>query len=263
MINDRNSKDWLGLMIGNSRLHWAFFSGNTLQQTWDSEHHSTPVVEGKLPQAIFPADLGFLVRENIPLYIASVVPSQARLWQEYSPAKIITLEEIPLKKLYPTLGIDRALAAIGAGITYGFPCLVIDAGTALTFTAVDSDHALMGGAILPGLGLQLQTLARKTAALPDVSLPELLPPRWALNTPEAIKSGVIYTLMAGVKDFIEHWWTQFPSAVVVVTGGDSQSLWTYLQTQTPEIAQAIKVHGELIFWGMRVITNSYVDVDLY
>lgn len=50
--------------------------------------------------------------------------------------------------------------------------LVIDAGTALTFTAADADQRLVGGAILPGLGLQRSSLAQKTATLPRV---ELLP----------------------------------------------------------------------------------------
>jgi len=44
----------------------------------------------------------------------------------------------------------RALAVLGAGKKYGFPCLVIDAGTALTFTGVDRDKKLVGGAIDPG-----------------------------------------------------------------------------------------------------------------
>ena len=40
--------------------------------------------------------------------------------------------------MYPTLGIDRALALYSAGSTFRFPVLVIDAGTALRFTGADS-----------------------------------------------------------------------------------------------------------------------------
>jgi len=63
-----------------------------------------------------------------------VVPNQRELWANYGNLRIITLKDIPLLDLYPTFGIDRALAVLGAGKKYGFPCLVIDAGTALTFT---------------------------------------------------------------------------------------------------------------------------------
>lgn len=229
------SYSWIGLMIGNSRLHWAKFEGNTLQQTWDSQH----------------SKIDFSLIENLPLYIASVVSSQTKVWENYPKVKIINLEDVPINGLYPTLGIDRALAILGASNSYKFPCLVIDAGTALTFTGVDNNYTLIGGAILPGLGLQLQTLATKTAGLPHVKLPEVLPPRWAKSTPEAIKSGVIYTILAGVKDFIEDWGTQFPQSEILLTGGDGQLLWNYLHNQFPNIAQKVKVDPYLIFWGMR------------
>ena len=42
------------------------------------------------------------------------------------------------------MGIDRALAGFGAGKQFGFPCLVIDAGTALTFTAIDPQKQFFG-----------------------------------------------------------------------------------------------------------------------
>jgi type III pantothenate kinase len=70
----------------------------------------------------------------LPLYLASVVPSQTALWQTYPDVHIITLDQVPLQGVYPTLGIDRALALWGAGETWGWPMLVIDAGTALTLT---------------------------------------------------------------------------------------------------------------------------------
>ena len=89
--------------------------------------------------------------------LASVVPSQTALWQIYPNVHIINLDQIPLQGVYPTLGIDRALALWGAGKTWGFPMLVIDAGTAMTFTGADANQCLVGGAILPGLGLQFAT----------------------------------------------------------------------------------------------------------
>jgi type III pantothenate kinase len=153
--------------------------------------------------------------------------------------------------MYPTLGIDRALALWGAAQTWGFPILVIDAGTALTFTGADANHHLVGGAILPGLGLQLATLSGRTGQLPTVELPQQLPQRYALNTQQAMQSGVIYTLVAGIKDFIEAWWRDFPQGNVAITGGDRTLLVNYLQSQFPEIAARLMVEQNLIFWGMR------------
>lgn len=221
-------------MIGNSRLHWAWFIGETLQEAWDTEYLSAPTpppcpfAPNPLKGAPSPSDPPD-PSHPLPLYVASVVPSQTALWQTYPDVRVITLDQIPLQGIYPTLGIDRALALWGAGETWGWPMLAIDAGTALTLTGADANRCLVGGAILPGLGLQLQSLAQRTAELPLVDTRDVafLPPRWALNTPEAIQSGVIYTILAGIRDFIEAWWRQFPGSYITLTGGDRTLLLTY------------------------------------
>jgi type III pantothenate kinase len=136
--------------------------------------------------------------------------------------------------------------------------LVIDAGTALTFTSADAEQCLIGGAILPGVGLQLASLGQKTGQLPQLSTEEIksLPPRFALNTPEAIQSGVIYTVLAGIKDFLEDWWRLFPDGKVAVKGGDRTLLFKYLQVLYPAITQRLIVEPNLIFWGMQKVITS-------
>ena len=234
-------KTWLALIIGNSRLHWGLFNQNQLTKAWDTNYLLSPHLPIP-PSPHLPSP---------PLFIASVVPTQTKLWQNYPNAKFITLNEIPLNNLYPTLGIDRALALLGAGETWGFPMLVIDAGTALTFTGADNYRNLIGGAILPGLGLQFSTLTNKTGQLPNVELPQQLPQRYAVNTSEAIQSGIVYTLLAGIKDFIEAWLEDFPESNVVITGGDRTLLFNYLKSQYPQIAARIIVEKNLILWGIQ------------
>jgi type III pantothenate kinase len=244
-------------MIGNSRLHWAEFAGETLQKTWDTEH-----LEDKEEKDAGTRGRGDAVNVYplpITLYLASVVPSQTALWSNYPDVHVITLEQVPLRGMYPSLGIDRALALWGAGKTWGFPMLVIDAGTALTFTGADADGCLVGGAILPGVNLQFATLGQKTGLLPHVEAQNFtsLPPRYALNTPEAMKSGVIYTLMAGIKDFVQAWCKDFPESGIAITGGDRTLLHSYLQVQFPEIAAQMRVEGDLIFWGIREVVMDF------
>jgi len=240
----RQEDIWLALMIGNSRLHWAKFRGETLEHAWDTEH--LPAVDSNAP---LEALSGIETERDrpIPLYLASVVPQQTALWQTYPELHLITLDQLPLQGLYPTLGIDRALALLGAAKVWGLPTLVLDAGTAFTFTGIDSNSQLVGGAILPGLKLQLQSLSQRTANLPAIELPQILPPRWGLNTPTAIQSGVIYTLLAGVRDFIQTWLQQLPESQILLTGGDRTLLLTYLQTQSPDIANRINTDPNLVF----------------
>ncbi|MBD2247656.1 pantothenate kinase [Nostoc sp. FACHB-888] len=263
---------WLALEIGNSRLHWALFIGKKLYSAWDTHYLAESVIQhlakcqtlDHLLLAISPPHQK-ISRENTssspssppPLLVASVVPSQTAIWQTYPNTRVITLDQVSLKGVYPTLGIDRALALWGAGKTWGFPMLVIDAGTALTFTAADANECLIGGAILPGLGLQFTTLGQQTGQLPLVEMQGFpsLPPRFALNTTEAIQSGVIYTILAGIKDFIEAWWKLFPDGKIAIKGGDRTLLLNYLQASYPEITAYLIMEANLIFLGMQKIVK--------
>jgi type III pantothenate kinase len=238
---------WIALVIGNSRLHWAQFLDGTIETTWDTPHLNSLAEGMSILKRRFDLSLSFP-----DLWIASVVPAQTALWADYASAQILELDRVPLKGLYPTMGIDRALATWGAVVTLDSPVLVIDAGTGLTFTGVDGQQQLVGGAILPGLGLQLRSLHQHTAALPLVE-PTNLPNRWAKDTPGAISSGILYTLLAGLQSFMWDWWRQFPGSAVVLTGGDGDRLLQAMQVFDPEIGNAISFDPHLIFKGVGMI----------
>jgi type III pantothenate kinase len=236
---------WFALVIGNSRLHWAEFCDRQLQKTWNAPHFS-----GDEPQPIFAAP------EDV--WIASVVPQQSQFWANYASAHWIQLQDVPVQNLYPTLGIDRALALWGAIACYGGPVLVIDAGTALTFTGADGNHALVGGAILPGMRLQFEALHQGTAQLPNVAAARLMGDRWQLSTEGAILSGIGYTLAAGIQSFVEDWWCRFPGSAVVVTGGDGDRIHRQLQQSAPELSDRLTVNSDLVFLGIPALKQQFV-----
>ncbi|MFM7424471.1 MAG: pantothenate kinase [Elainella sp.] len=258
------SPTWLALTIGNSRLHWAWFEGEDLRQSWDEPHlEAEPGMHllQSLEQGHFnPPGLSGCSRvpSDCPLWLASVVPRQALLWQSYRAAHTISLADMPLTGLYPTLGLDRALAVVGAAAVYGLPSLVIDTGTALTFTGADATGHLVGGAILPGLRLQLRSLS-ETALLPNLAdSPPVLPRRWSGDTPGAIWSGVLYTLLAGLIDFVTNWQQAFPTSSILLTGGDAVLLKELLAQRLPDVAAQIAVDTRLIFWGMRQVRSQLI-----
>jgi type III pantothenate kinase len=249
----KNEYDWLALMAGNSRLHWGWFKHHSLIDTWDTPHISNRVKPRQLPQLFFPTNFIQQGLLDIPVYLASVVFHQSNCWQNYEQINLINLQDVKLTNLYPTMGIDRALAIWAAIATYHQACLVIDGGTALTFTGADQQGNLIGGAILPGLRSLLRNLKQSTAALPEVNLPDVLPPRWALDTETAIASGILYTAIAGVHSYLVDWRQQFPDSKVIFTGGDGEILWWFLQQEFPELAPQIIVDPNLIFQGMRLV----------
>ncbi|WP_309739812.1 pantothenate kinase [Chamaesiphon sp. OTE_20_metabat_361] len=246
-----------GLSIGNSRYHWAWFLNTKFQSSWDTEYLSIDRYLDFLPidcQRIINQSL--LEFDRIPIYLVSVVPRQTTIWQHLPQVKLITLADIPLLDLYPTLGIDRALATLGAGNIYGYPILVIDGGTALTITGVDAKHRLVGGAILPGLRLQIRSLSIGTAALPAIELPPQLPPRWCHHTPDAIASGIVHTVSSGIGDFIRDWQDLFPDSQIVLTGGDGELLAGYLQSNSLYLAAKISYDRDLLFLGLSAILRD-------
>jgi type III pantothenate kinase len=239
---------WLTLMIGNSRLHWGYFCEETLTLTWNTPH----VKDMQQLPALFPPQIQSLY-DSIPLYIASVVPSLTEKYLNLELSQVIRLEDVPLTGIYSTMGIDRALALSGAGYVYGFPCLVIDGGTALTFNVANQEGEFSGGAILPGVRLQLNSLAEKTGALPYISLSEKIPPLLAKTTPNAISSGIIYTLSAGIQYFIDQVLAEFPDCQIIFTGGDGLKLKTYLEILAPELRAKLNFELNLIFYGFKSV----------
>jgi type III pantothenate kinase len=240
-----SNQTWFALAIGNSRWHWARFEHDMLQATWAESHRA---IGDELNLQV--AELGL----ESPIWIASVVPEQTQLWAGYTEARLLSLADVPLSGMYSTFGLDRALAVWGAIVTGGSPVLVIDCGTALTFTGADAQYRLVGGAILPGLRLQFEALGQKTALLPTLPRSHAAtPPRWALNTEEAIVSGILHTVVAGIQSFMQAWWQDFPQSRVVMTGGDSDQLYQGLQQQTPDLATRISRDPHLIFRGIQAI----------
>lgn len=244
---------WLALAIGNSRMHWAWFEHLTLIETWHTRHLLNTVKSDRLPELFL---ISKLIEQNLidlPVYLASVVSQQTEVWKTYGKLNIINLRDIELTDTYATMGVDRALAASGAIALYQQPCLVIDGGTALTFTGVNRGKQFIGGAILPGLHSQLMTLNHKTSALPAIELPHTLPNRWASNTDEAIASGIVYTAIASIQGYINDWLEQFPQGKIIFTGGDAELLSKYLHLMSPDLARSIAIEPNLVFWGMRLL----------
>lgn len=245
------------MALGNSRTHWAQFELGAIAARGHSRHLQASETAASLAQQPWWSRLS----PEVPLVVASVVPQQWQRLQQYLPPKtpIYNLSRLPLPLggVYPGFGIDRGLAALGAGQRWGFPLLLIDGGTALTFTGIDGEKSLVGGAILPGLALQQRALVQGTALTDETDMMGTdLPPRWALETGEAIRSGILYTLLAGVEQSIHQWQQLFPESAIVLTGGDGARLAAGLQAIAPQVACRVVVDGEALFWGMAAMLGQ-------
>jgi type III pantothenate kinase len=95
-----------------------------------------------------------------------------------------------------TLGADRWAALIGARSLQPGPCLVVNAGTALTVDALARDGTFLGGLIVPGFDLMQEALARSTAQLRVAPGTIVSFPR---TTADAMTSGALQALCGAVE----------------------------------------------------------------
>lgn len=227
----------LAIAVGNTRIKAVVFDRDRkILEEYAFTHDQLPILEAQLADRVF---------ERIA--IASVVPDLITSWHYLPQTQLLTTTDVPLQGLYSTMGCDRALAAFGAGETYGYPVLVIDAGTAITLTGIDANKTLVGGAIVAGLRSQFACLHQNTAALPALPIPETLPERWATDTNSAIQAGIAHILIAGLQAYIDDLRSQFPDSQVIITGGDGDYL----------VKWGLKVDmidKNLIFWGIIVLS---------
>lgn len=247
------------------------------QQNVEIAKATEPSTAQSATDTALPKQTGIPAKISPPseIWIASAVPEQTLLWlapdhgeslpiQSRCSVHEVVRSQIPLHNIYPTLGIDRAITLLGAGQISGWPIVVIDSGTALTFTAGTKTKgicSLYGGAILPGLRLQRESLIQKTAVLgahmpPTTPANRKLPVRWAMDTEGAIASGLAYSMTTTLTDYLTDWWQQFPDGKAIMTGGDASVLHRYLQQRTLELASRVPINHDLMFYGMQAYRNS-------
>jgi type III pantothenate kinase len=147
------------------------------------------------------------------------------------------------------VGADLVANAVAAYDRFHSNCIVVDFGTALTFTAVAGSAGsgeLRGVAISPGLTSAVDALVRSTSQLPRVPLaaPPVIAGR---NTVHSIQSGVVFGYVSLVEGLIRRIRAELGgTAEVIVTGGSSPLM-------APLLQEKAVVEPWLTLEGLRVI----------
>ena len=124
------------------------------------------------------------------------------------------------RMLYPEkVGADLIIGAEAAWTCFKAPVIIINMGTATTITVVNREGEYLGGAILPGLKVSLNSLSSNTAQLPSISLEA--PGRViANNTVDSMRSGILYGNAGQIDGIIDRMEAELgESCSIVATGG--------------------------------------------
>jgi type III pantothenate kinase len=156
--------------IGNSRVKWASLSGARLgpqsaadASTW-GEADWRGEIERLRPERVIAASVG-------PSRARDDLAAATRQLTGRDPQWVTsTAQAAGVRNGYSNpaqLGVDRWLAVIGAFHRHRAACCVIDAGTALTIDGVDGSGVHLGGFIVPGPRLMVDSLLVGTRDLAD------------------------------------------------------------------------------------------------
>lgn len=122
------------------------------------------------------------------------------------------------------VGADRIANAIGA--VHAFPnknLIIIDMGTATTLCAVTANRDYLGGTILPGMRLGMESLKNNAAKLMEVDI-ETPATYIGRTTRESIQSGLFYGQLGAIKEVIAGYRNEAfkdVAPVIIGTGGFS------------------------------------------
>lgn len=203
----------LCLDIGNSQIHGGVFEGDTLRCQFRKTTH--PLGSSDEFGVFFSAVLrenGVEPRAVTRTAICSVVPAalypvraSCIKYFHSEPFVLAAGAKTGLKVKYRNpheVGADRIAGAIAASLRRpGSPVIVVDCGTATTFDVVTGELDYLGGAILPGIGISVESLAGKTAKLPSI---EIARPAAVLgrSTVESIQSGVYHGHVGAIRHLL-------------------------------------------------------------
>ncbi len=207
--------------VGNTRVKLAVFAQDTIvkKNVFDKSEIITAI-----ENVIVNFSISKSIISSVALFSQEEVAAITAL---ISPIFLNHATKVPFVNLYATpktLGVDRiALAAAAVRKYENKNCLVIDAGTCITYDFISCKKEYFGGAISPGIAMRYKALHEFTSKLPLVSRTdafELI----GNNTNSSIHSGVLNGVCSEISGLIDKYKTEYQDLTVVLTGGDTKFL---------------------------------------
>jgi type III pantothenate kinase len=216
--------------IGNTNIVFGIYSGNEWISNWRIQTDSKKTADEY--EVIFrtlisnsqvsPESLNSVV-------LSSVVPTLVQpfidMMGNYLNLRPIILgpeiyDRLPLEILNPyQIGSDLVANSLAAHKKFGDFTMVIDFGTALTFTTIGAKGKILGVAIAPGMNTVVNALAGSTSQLPRVHL--VAPPSvLGQNTTHALQAGIVLGYSGLVDSIVKRTESELRQELTVVaTGG--------------------------------------------
>jgi type III pantothenate kinase len=229
----------LALDIGNSDITVGLWKDNTWKHVWRiSSRPDLPELYYGVKIRDYFFESGNAVDHVKTIVLSSVVPTMtdkmknvSRTLFEKEPVILgpKVYASLPMQILNPfEIGSDLVANAAAAYFKYKQTCIVVDFGTALTFTTVSATGEILGVSIAPGLKTAIRALSQNTAKLFDVPL-EMPASSLGKNTITAIQSGVLIGYEGLVKNVVAQIQAELNRPSIIIATGGLSSVITPLE----------------------------------
>lgn len=248
--------------IGNSDIVFGLYKNESWQYIWRTPsdlNKSLKAFKSFLVTAFRENNIDINAVENVVL--SSVVPKLSpvisNMLESLFVGKVVVVnpliyQYLNVKIANPNeIGTDLVANAV-AGYDYAkAACIVVDFGTALTFTSIANNGEIKGVAIAPGIKTAMKALASNTAQLPEIPL-ELPNSAIGKNTIHAIQAGILWGYVGLVKGILEQTKLELGDCKVIATGGLSHVL-------TPLNKVFDFIDKQLTLNGLRLIGETVIE----
>ncbi len=250
----------LAVDAGNTNIVFGVHDGESWIHEW---RYETFPIRNQIEYEMFlrlnflESNLGLDMIDKI--VISSVVPQLNNILENFSRP---LFEKEPLlvgPKIYDRLpvdtgnpheiGTDLIANAVAARTLHEGNVIIVDFGTALTFTIVNENGKIEGVNIAPGLKTAIAALVGNTAQLPEVPL-ELPDSAIGKNTTHAIQSGVLWGYVSMVEGMLDRIQNEFGKPVEVIATGGLSSILHPLHERFDEVNRYLTLDG------LRIIADT-------
>ena len=209
----------LTIDIGNSKIKVAVFKEHilVLKLDFDKNNFQNGI------ETIFKK---YSQIQNTIISSVSHLKTETKLFLENKTTVFYVNQEISFPyannyKTPQTLGVDRKVLVAGAVLKYPSQnCLVIDAGSCITYDFVDAQKNYWGGAISPGLTMRYRAMHQFTAKLPLLQ-PENPMSITGASSNHCMHSGVVYGVVFEMEGFMNNYLANYQDLTIILTGGDA------------------------------------------
>ncbi|TDB68841.1 type III pantothenate kinase [Arundinibacter roseus] len=241
-VDAGNTDTVLGLYDGKSLLHvWRIRSAT-----------SESVVHYESQVRLFFLEASLSLQSVSTVVLSSVVPDltpvlRHMLLSLFGKDPILvgpeSYPELEIAIDHPhEIGADLIANAVAAHTRYARNCVIVDFGTALTFTTVSAAGQILGVAIVPGLKTAVKALFANTAQLPEVPL-QLPASAIGKNTVHSIQAGILLGYEGLVKSMIRRIREELHGDCIAVATGGLSSIIQTLQDEFVEIDRSLTLDG--------------------